>query len=88
MAGASTAAHRWSSRRRWARGALCIADTSFVHSTINESPTDSYRDVLHFSVWHPDLTAEERRGILNMHEALRAYEEDVASLAPAPALAL
>ena len=59
--------------RPWQRGRLLIADTTFVHHTTNPSEAD--RCVLHFSIWHPELTLEERRGIERMHAALREYEE-------------
>ena len=61
------------SYREWVPGKLCIADTSFVHSTTNEHATES-RYVLHFSVWHPDLTQIERHGIAEVHHALQTYE--------------
>lgn len=64
------------SSREWAPGELRIADTSFVHRTTNDHATDS-RYILHFSVWHPDLTPIEVRGISAVHDALRAYEADV-----------
>ena len=57
------------SERVWSPGKLLVADTSFLHSTTNESPTSRY--VLHFSVWHPDLTLSEREGILRVHRALQ-----------------
>jgi len=55
--------------RRWRRGEMLIADTSFVHSTVNTSMDES-RYVLSFSIWHPALTREERCGILAVHDAL------------------
>ena len=70
------------SSREWAPGRLCVADTSFVHRTTNEHPSES-RYVAHFSVWHPDLTAAERSGIAAVHEALRAYEAVIAALTQA-----
>ena len=65
--------------RSWTAGEVLISDTSFVHSTRNGSPSES-RFVLHFSIWHPDLSAAEIHGILQLHRALRAYEADVAAL--------
>lgn len=60
-------------KRKWHPGKLLVADTSFVHRTLNESPTED-RYVLHFSIWHPDLTTEEQQGIVDMHEVLQEFE--------------
>ena len=59
-----------SEARRWREGGVLLADTSFVHATRNDCEAD--RVVLHFTVWHPDLAAAERDGIVRLHEALRA----------------
>ena len=59
-----------SEARRWREGHVLLADTSFVHATRNDCEAD--RVVLHFTVWHPDLAAAERGGIVRLHEALRA----------------
>ena len=59
-----------SEARRWREGHVLLADTSFVHATRNDCEAD--RVVLHFTVWHPDLAAAERDGIVRLHEALRA----------------
>ena len=59
-----------SEARRWREGHVLLADTSFVHATRNDCEAD--RVVLHFTVWHPDLTAAERDAIVRLHEALRA----------------
>jgi len=54
---------------QWRRGQMIVADTSFIHSTRNESPTES-RYVLSFSIWHPMLAEFEREGIMRLHEAI------------------
>ena len=59
-----------SEARRWREGGVLLADTSFVHATRNDAAAD--RVVLHFTVWHPDLAAAERDGIVRLHGALRA----------------
>jgi hypothetical protein len=59
-----------STTRRWREGGVLLADTSFVHATRNDCEADRF--VLHFTVWHPDLTAAERDGIVRLHGALRA----------------
>ena len=61
-----------SSSRRWSDGKLLIADTSFRHSTVNRGARSRY--VLHFSVWHPQLSRAEREGVLMLHEALASLE--------------
>lgn len=55
---------------QWRRGQMVVADTSFVHSTKNESPAES-RYVLSFSIWHPMLGEFERGGIVQLHDALQ-----------------
>ena len=56
-----------SEARRWREGHVLLADTSFVPATRNDCEAD--RVVLHFTVWHPDLAAAERDGIVRLHEA-------------------
>jgi len=51
----------------WHTCQLLVADTSFVHSTQNQSPTNS-RYTLCFHIWHPFLTTKERQGILDIHQ--------------------
>jgi len=48
-------------KRRWQQGKLMAFDDSFLHEAINGS--DEERVVLIFSVWHPELTANEREAI-------------------------
>ena len=59
-----------SEARRWREGGVLLADTSVVHAPRNAAAAD--RVVLHFTVWHPDLAAAERDGIVRLHGALRA----------------
>lgn len=56
----------------WENEKLLVADTSFVHTTTNDSDED--RNVLHFAIWHPDLTVSERNGIVKLQQAFSAYE--------------
>jgi len=56
--------------RRWREGGVLLADTSFIHSTRNAVASDRF--LLHFTIWHPELTVAERGGIVRLHEALRA----------------
>ena len=60
--------------QRWSVGKVLVADTSFIHSTSNDSQDSRY--VLHFTIWHPDLTEAERAGIVRLHEALQAAEDE------------
>ena len=63
------------SRSDWHPGKLIVADTSFVHSTTNASPEDRF--VLAFAVWHPGLTPLERDTVMEMHTAMRNFEDEL-----------
>jgi len=52
----------------WKEGEMLILDTTFIHSTKNESARPRYILVLRF--WHPGLTPEERRAIHVSHMIL------------------
>lgn len=52
----------------WKMGEMVILDTTFIHSTKNESARPRYILVLRF--WHPGLTEEERRAIHLSHAIL------------------
>lgn len=52
----------------WKEGEMLILDTTFIHSTKNESNRPRYILVLRF--WHPGLTEEERRAIHVSHAIL------------------
>ncbi|CAE7569541.1 Asphd2 [Symbiodinium sp. CCMP2592] len=52
----------------WKEGEMLILDTTFIHSTKNESERPRYVLVLRF--WHPGLTEEERRAIHVSHAIL------------------
>jgi hypothetical protein len=58
-------------KKEWKLGQLLVADTSFVHSTINNSFTED-RYVLSFNVWHPSLTPYERGCIKQLHGAMQS----------------
>lgn len=47
--------------REWQKGESLVFDDSFEHEAINTSNQD--RVVLIFSIWHPDLTQDERTAI-------------------------
>ena len=44
-------------RRRWEAGKVMVIDDSFVHSVVNDHPTES-RYILLFHIWHPDVTRQ------------------------------
>ena len=52
----------------WENGVGLTADTSFVHSTSNDSD-DADRYVLIVRHWHPELTAMERLGVRFLFDA-------------------
>ena len=52
----------------WENGKGMCADTSFIHSTYNESTTmDRYVLIVRF--WHPELTKHERNGVRFLFDA-------------------
>ena len=54
--------------RYWENGKGMVADTSFIHSTSNESETQD-RFVLIVRFWHPELTLDERNGVQFLFDA-------------------
>ena len=62
-------------KREWMNGRGMIADTSFIHSTANESRTQT-RYVLIVRFWHPDLTPEECCALQFLFDALNESSED------------
>jgi hypothetical protein len=63
-------------QRQWERGKLVIADTSFIHSTINESE-DENRYILSFDIWHPCLLDYERSSIIRIHDAMEKLDQEL-----------
>jgi hypothetical protein len=63
-------------QRQWERGRLVIADTSFTHSTLNESEDES-RYILSFDIWHPSLSYYERSGIIHIHDAIQKLDQEL-----------
>jgi hypothetical protein len=63
-------------QRQWERGKLVIADTSFIHSTVNESE-DENRYILSFDIWHPSLSDYERNGIIRIHDAMQKLDQEL-----------
>jgi aspartate beta-hydroxylase len=54
--------------KHWADGEALVMDTSFVHSTRNDSP-DAERTVLLVRFWHPQLTQLERCAVQFLFDA-------------------
>ena len=54
--------------RYWENGKGMCADTSFIHSTYNESETED-RYVLIIRFWHPELTDHEKNGVQFLFDA-------------------
>ena len=54
----------------WKRGEVVVFDDSIEHEAANDS--DSLRVVLIFDVWHPGLSANERRGVKELLQADRS----------------
>ena len=52
----------------WENGKGMCADTSFIHSTYNESE-EMDRYVLIVRFWHPELTLHERNGVRFLFDA-------------------
>eukprot|EP00927_Polykrikos_kofoidii_P032392 TRINITY_DN27612_c0_g2_i1.p1 TRINITY_DN27612_c0_g2~~TRINITY_DN27612_c0_g2_i1.p1 ORF type:complete len:1107 (+),score=258.45 TRINITY_DN27612_c0_g2_i1:27-3323(+) len=56
--------------REWREGEMMVFDTTYMHSTRNDSDRSRYVLVLRF--WHPGLSREERRAIHLAHAILAA----------------
>jgi hypothetical protein len=61
-------------RRQWEEGKAIVLDTSFVHSTGNESNNDRF--VLIIDFWHPDLTAAEREALEFIYDTRNKVENN------------
>lgn len=59
-------------KRSWQVGKLMTLDTSFEHSTGNESEED--RHVLIIDFWHPELTEAERAGLEFIYDLRNKFE--------------
>ena len=62
--------------REWEVGKLLIFDDTIEHEAWNDSGED--RVVLIFDVWRPELTAEERRAVTAIFEAIDSGDEAAA----------
>ncbi len=57
--------------RRWEAGKALIFDDTIEHEAWNDGKED--RIVLIFDIWRPELTADERRAVTAMFEAVDSY---------------
>lgn len=55
--------------RAWEEGKALVFDDAFEHETWNKTKED--RVVLLLDVWHPDLTLQERKEIIDMFASVR-----------------
>lgn len=58
-------------QRSWREGELLIFDDSMEHEAWNESQAP--RIVLLFDIWRPELSADERRRVSQLLQAVKAY---------------
>jgi tetratricopeptide (TPR) repeat protein len=58
--------------RSWREGELMIFDDSFEHEAWNRS--NATRIILLFEIWRPELSDEERAGLVHIYEAIGAYD--------------
>jgi aspartyl/asparaginyl beta-hydroxylase (cupin superfamily) len=57
--------------REWREGELLVFDDSVEHEAWNGGTSD--RIILIFDIWRPELSAEERRAVTAMFEAIDSY---------------
>lgn len=62
-------------KQEWMNGRGMIADTSFIHSTSNDSSSKT-RYVLILRFWHPELTLVERHALQFLFDALNDSSAD------------
>lgn len=60
-------------KREWEEGKCLTLDTSFVHSTRNDHPSDD-RHVLILDFWHPELTSTERSSLEFIYDLRNKFE--------------
>jgi len=58
--------------KEWLEGKMMMFDTSILHDAVNES--DRKRYILMFRVWHPDLSAAERKALQFALDSLSVEE--------------
>ena len=58
-------------RREWREGELLVFDDTVEHEAWNHG--DSDRIILIFDIWRPELSAEERRAVTAMFDAIDGY---------------
>lgn len=58
--------------RQWREGELLVFDDTVEHEAWNSGGSD--RIILIFDVWRPEVTADEKRAIIALFEAVDAYQ--------------
>ena len=66
--------------REWTEGKVVTLDTSFVHSTKNDSDEDRY--VLIIDFWHPELTDIERKSLEYVYDLRNKFERGEVPVRP------
>lgn len=66
--------------RPWKEDDLVICDTSFMHSTRNDSDEDRF--VLIIDFWHPDLTEAEREALEFIYDFRTKFEKGIIKYNP------
>jgi len=63
--------HVGGKRREWHEGELLVFDDTVQHEAANEGSSD--RIILMFDVWRPELSADERRAVTALFDAVDSY---------------
>eukprot|EP01031_Cornospumella_fuschlensis_P039482 gene39482-48065_t len=59
--------------KHWEQDKALVIDTSFIHSTMNESDQERY--VLIVDFWHPETTEAERAALAYIYDARNKFED-------------
>ncbi|MGN6589702.1 MAG: aspartyl/asparaginyl beta-hydroxylase domain-containing protein [Sphingomicrobium sp.] len=63
--------HVGGERREWRESELLVFDDTVEHEAVNQGTSD--RIILMFDVWRPEVTADERRAITALFDAVDSY---------------
>jgi aspartyl/asparaginyl beta-hydroxylase (cupin superfamily) len=63
--------HVGGERREWHEGELLVFDDTVEHEAANGGTSD--RIILMFDVWRPELSADERRAVTALFDAVDSY---------------
>ena len=62
--------------KKWETGKSMIMDTSFIHSTANETESDRYVLIIRF--WHPEVTKMEKLAMQFVFDSIDSQDVKVA----------